>query len=92
MRANTRPSPAVWLHELKFSDDVLPLFEASSNSTIVSMAHTHKGDRLPLASKHIPNAASPAVTTLSRPPIGCEPAFSGVTDPKRSHIFGRCIS
>jgi hypothetical protein len=32
------------------------------------------------------------VTTLSRPPIGCESAFSRAADPKRSHIFGRCIS
>jgi hypothetical protein len=61
----------------------------STPSDIVSVDHTHKGDRLPLASKHI---WSPVVTTLSRPPIGCDPAFSRVADPKRSHVFGRCIS
>src|SRR5580704_5769702 len=58
-------------------------------SVIVSLAHTHKGDRLPLAPKNIPTVSSPVVTTLSRPPIGCEPAFSRVADPKRSYIFGR---
>jgi hypothetical protein len=58
----------------------------------ISVAHTHKGDRLPLAPKHIPTVPSPVVTALSRPPIGCEPAFSRVADPKRSYIFGRCIS
>jgi hypothetical protein len=61
-------------------------------SDVVAVDHTHKGDRLPLASKHTPIAPSPVVTTLSRPPIGCDPAFSRVADPKRSHIFGRCIS
>ena len=64
----------------------------STQPDIVSVAHTHKGDRLPLAPKNIPTVPSPIVTTLSRPTIGCEPAFSRVADPKRSHIFGRCIS
>jgi hypothetical protein len=59
---------------------------------IVSVDRTHKGDRLPLAPKHTSTVSSPVVTTLSRPPIGCEPAFSRAADPKRSHIFGRCIS
>jgi len=62
----------------------------STLSDIVSVDHTHKGDRL--ASKHTSTVSSPVVTTLSRPPIGCDPAFSRVADPKRSHIFGRCIS
>ena len=65
---------------------------SSIRSVIVSLAHIHKGDRLPLAPKNIPTVPSPVVTTLSRPPIGCEPAFSRVADPKRSYIFGRCIS
>src|SRR5262245_54302570 len=59
-----------------------------THSDIVSVDHTHKGDRLQLT----PTVPSPVVTTLSRPPIGCDPAFSRVADPKRSHIFGRCIS
>jgi hypothetical protein len=64
----------------------------STQSDVVSVDHTHKGDRLPLASKQTSTVSSPVVTTLSRPPIGCDPAFSRVADPKRSHIFGRCIS
>ena len=64
----------------------------STQSDIISVDHTHKGDRLPLVSKHISNTSSSVVTTLSRPPIGCESAFSRAADPKRSHIFGRCIS
>src|SRR5580704_6084025 len=61
----------------------------STQINIVSVDHTHKGDRLPLVPKH---ASSPVVTTLSRPPIGCESAFSRADDPKSSHMFGRCIS
>ena len=56
---------------------------------IVSVDRTHKGDRLPLAPRHTSTVSPPVVT---RPPIGCEPAFSRAADPKRSHIFGRCIS
>lgn len=64
----------------------------STQINIVSVDHTNKGDRLPLVPKHASKASSPVVTTLSRPPIGCEPAFSRAADPKRSHVFGRCIS
>ena len=64
----------------------------NSQSDGVSVDRTHKGDRLPQALKHTSTVSSPVVTTLSRPPIGCEPAFSRAADPKRVHIFGRCIS
>ena len=64
----------------------------NSQSDGVSVDRTHKGDRLPQALKHTSTVSSPVVTTLSRPPIGCEPAFSRAADPKRAHIFGRCIS
>ena len=46
----------------------------STQINIVSVDHTHKGDRLPLVPKRA-SKASPVVTTLSRPPIGCESAF-----------------
>ena len=64
----------------------------SPQSDIVSVDHTHKGDRLPVVSKRASKASSNVVTTLSRLPIGCESAFSRAADPKRSHIFGLCIS
>ena len=51
-----------------------------------------KGDRLQLALKRTSTSRSPLVTTLSRRPIGCEPAFSSFADATRSHVFGRCIS
>jgi hypothetical protein len=65
----------------------------STRSDTVSVDHTHKGDRLQLVAKpKTQTVPSSVVTTLSRAPIGCEPAFSRAADPKRSHIFGRCIS
>ena len=64
----------------------------STQIDVVSVDHTHKGDRLPVVAKRASKASSSVVTTLSRPPIGCESAFSRAADPKRSHIFGRCIS
>ena len=64
----------------------------STQINIVSVDHTNKGDRRPLVPKHASKASSAVLTTLSRPPIGCEPAFSRAADPKRSHVFGRCIS
>src|SRR3974390_1792996 len=59
---------------------------------IISVNRTNKGDRLPQALKRTPTISSPSVSTLLRPPIGCEPAFSRTAEPERAHIFGRCIS
>lgn len=61
-------------------------------SEAISVNHTNKGDRLPLTIKHTPSISSPSALTSSRPPIGCEPAFSRAAEPARAHIFGRCIS
>ena len=58
----------------------------------VSVNRTHKSDRFSLMSKSTAPVSSSAVTTPSRPPIGCESAFSRVADPARAHIFGRCVS
>ena len=65
---------------------------ASAAQHAVSVNRTNKGDRLPLALKRTSNVSPPAVAVKSRPPVGCDPAFSGVADPARAHIFGRCIS
>jgi hypothetical protein len=62
-----------------------------TQADVVSVERSHKGDRLQLAPKPS-TVPSPVVITLSRPPIGCEPAFSRVAAPKRSHVFGRCLS
>jgi hypothetical protein len=63
----------------------------SAQTDITSVDRTHKGDRLSLSPKPT-SKPSPAVTTLARPPVGCESAFSRTADPDRAHIFGRCIS
>jgi len=58
---------------------------AANNITMIGLAvvglsaamgeRSHKGDRLQVAPKHTSTVLSTAVTTLSRPPIGCEPVF-----------------
>jgi hypothetical protein len=62
-----------------------------AQANIISVDRTHKGDRLSLSPKPTSKSA-PAVTTLAKPPVGCEPAFSRIVDPDRAHVFGRCIS
>jgi hypothetical protein len=64
----------------------------SPQADVVSVDRTHKGDRLPLLPKPTSKASSTAITTLAKPPVGCESAFSRTADPGRAHIFGRCIS
>jgi hypothetical protein len=64
----------------------------STQADVVSVDRTHKGDRSRMAPKPTSAFSSPFVITMPRPPIGCESAFSGAADPKRSHVFGRCIS
>jgi hypothetical protein len=63
-----------------------------TTGAVVLVDRIHKADRLLLVPERTSNLTPPVVTTLSRPPIACEPAFSRLADPKRSHIFGRCIS
>ena len=64
----------------------------SAQAGIISVDRTHKGDRLSLLPKSTSKVSSPAVTTLAKPPVGCESAFSRIVDPDRAHFFGRCIS
>jgi len=57
-----------------------------------------KGDRLPLASET--NSAvsrneirpRPDVLTRDEIPVGCDPAFSPVTDPQLADYYGRCAT
>jgi hypothetical protein len=65
---------------------------ATTAEHAVSVNRANKGDRLPLAQKRAPKVSSPALASQSRPPIGCDLAFSRVADPARAHSFGRCIS
>jgi hypothetical protein len=65
---------------------------SSAQADSISVDRTHKGDRLSLLPKPTSKTLSHAVTTLARPPVGCESAFSRTADPDRAHIFGRCIS
>ncbi len=64
----------------------------SEQTATVSVNRINNSDRLPIASKFIPNVSSPLVSTLPWPPIGCDAAFSRAAEPARAHIFGRCVS
>jgi hypothetical protein len=64
----------------------------SAQPETISVDRTHKGDRVVLSPKPTLKVPSAVVTTLPRPPMGCESAFSRTVDPERAHIFGRCIS
>jgi hypothetical protein len=64
----------------------------SAQPVTISVDRTHKGDRSSLSPRPTSNVWSSVVTTLPRPPVGCESAFSRTVDPERAHIFGRCIS
>jgi hypothetical protein len=64
----------------------------SAQPETISVDRTHKGDRALLSPKPTSKVPSAVVTTLPRPPVGCESAFSRTVDPERAHIFGRCIS
>jgi hypothetical protein len=62
---------------------------AKTAQQTVSVNRTNKGDRFPL--KRTSTVSLPAVA-VKAPPVGCDPAFSRVTDPARANIVGRCIS
>jgi hypothetical protein len=64
----------------------------SAKAETISVDRTLKGDRLSVLPKPASKVPSAAVTTLARPPVGCESAFSRTADPARAHIFVRCIS
>ncbi len=66
--------------------------ETSERAGDISVNRTNKGDRLPsgVTLRHAPTLSSPAVSAA--PPIGCDPAFSRVAEPRRAHILGRCIT
>ncbi len=64
----------------------------SVRAETLSVNRTSKGDRLTLAPKPKSTTSSSFITTMRRPPVGCDPVFSRTADPARAHIFGRCIS
>lgn len=56
-----------------------------------SVDRTHKGDRLPVAARrHVPVAV--VASTSKRTPVGCDSAFSPITEPSLAHVFKRCLT
>jgi len=64
----------------------------------VTVNRQFKGDRLPVVSPT--NSAisrneirpRPDVLTRDNIPVGCDPAFSPVTDPRLANYYGRCAT
>jgi len=68
---------------------------AAGSSSAKAINRVPKGDRLPEGSlvKQNPSLPSSFERELpsSKPILGCDPAFSSIADPARSHIYGRCM-
>jgi hypothetical protein len=73
-----------------------PVTAARSTQTgIVSINRINKSDRLTpaliqQAQQRLSPLAERAKTSLQRPLLGCDPAFSPVADPARASIYKRC--
>jgi hypothetical protein len=76
----------------------------SDPTPVVSVNHFRKGDRLPLFHSGVPNSigtepdvrqdlrAPDASQTQERIPFACDPAFSPVSAPSMSTVYGRCMA
>jgi hypothetical protein len=76
---------------------VLTISQSAAGTSETAINRIRKGDRLTerLFAKQDPSFPSSFESALpSSKPIllGCEPAFSSVADPARSHIYGRCMA
>ena len=67
----------------------------SAQTPAVSVNRFRKGDRLPLyqapAVEHDLGAPK-SLQTQERVPFGCDPAFSPVSAPSLSTVYGRCMA
>ncbi|HUC52377.1 MAG TPA: hypothetical protein VMA30_23545 [Xanthobacteraceae bacterium] len=72
-----------------------PAAARSRQPDSANINRVNKGDRLmvpliPQAQRKLPSPADSMKTSLQRPPLGCDPAFSPVADPTRAGIYKRC--
>ena len=71
-----------------------PAVTATEAADAISVNRTHKGDRLPSATRShqgISPSTQMAPASTKRTPFGCDPAFSPVVEPAMAHIFKRCM-
>jgi len=67
----------------------------SAQTEITSVNRVNKGDQLTASptrqvQQRLSSPAESTKTSLQRPPLGCDPAFSLVADPTRATIYKRC--
>jgi hypothetical protein len=83
----------VFMTASAFATMTAPNTGGGQQAASVSVDRANKGDRLPyaLSSKtHVNNSL--LTTTPKGLPLGCDPAFSSLADPKRAHIYKRCTA
>jgi hypothetical protein len=76
---------------------VLTVGRSADGTRAKAINRIRKGDSLPEGLVAKQNPSFPSSFGRALPPskpilLGCEPAFSSVADPARSHIFGRCMA
>ena len=67
----------------------------SDRAAAVSVNHFRKGDRLPLRDSRAVQPDPQMLDGLEiqgKVPVGCDPAFSPVTSPALSSLYGRCMT
>ena len=69
----------------------------SDRTPAVSVNRFRKGDRLPVRDTQAiqPDLQMPdglEIQSQGKVPLGCDPAFSPVTSPALSNLYGRCMS
>jgi endonuclease YncB( thermonuclease family) len=72
-----------------------PAAARSTQTEITTVDRVNKGDQLTVspvgqAQQKLAPPANSMKTSLQRPPLGCDPAFSPVADPTRAGVYKRC--
>lgn len=74
-----------------------PRAASSERKVTVFIDRTNKGDRLnaaalPTSGSDRSSSGTPAPASRNTPPLGCDPLFSSIADPRQARIFGRCAT
>jgi hypothetical protein len=62
----------------------------SAQTEITNVNRVNKGDQLTALPIQQTQQMKSMKTSLQRPPLGCDPAFSPVAEPMRATIYKRC--
>jgi hypothetical protein len=69
-----------------------PLFASTAGTVFNQLVdRTLKGDRLTNPPGKIGSKSQPSLVRAHKVPMGCDRAFSSISSPQFSTIFGRCL-